>query len=66
MVSHLDYSKQFDQLAQDLHHTEKYEMSYIFLAENESIIYDSLKKVKIDVLFYQVLFLISSKKSLSP
>lgn len=51
MVSHLDYSKQFDQLAQYLHHSGKYELSYIFLAENEPILYDSLKKVGIDVHF---------------
>lgn len=58
MVSHLDYSKQFDQLGQYLNNSEKYEFSYIFLAENPPILYNQFKEKGMDVYFVSY----SSKK----
>jgi glycosyltransferase involved in cell wall biosynthesis len=60
LVSHLDYSKQFDQLGQYLNTSENYDFSYIFLAEEPPILYNQFKEKGIDVYFvpYQ------SKKSL--
>ena len=51
IVSNLDYSKQFDQIAQYLHNSKEYELSYIFLAEKEPIFYSLLGKLGIDVYF---------------
>jgi glycosyltransferase involved in cell wall biosynthesis len=53
IVSNLDYSKQFDQLAQYLHNSEKYTLSYILLAEKQPIFYDLFKKRGIDVYFVE-------------
>jgi glycosyltransferase involved in cell wall biosynthesis len=60
IVSNLDYSKQFDQLAQYLHNSEKYTLSYILLAEKAPILYDLFKKAGIDVHFVEY----KSKKDL--
>lgn len=51
LVSHLDYSKQFDQIAQYLHQSGKYQLSYILLAEKEPILFDLFRKVGIDAHF---------------
>ena len=51
IVSNLDYSKLFDQLAQYLNGNNNYTLSFIFLAEEEPIMYALFKKQGIDVHF---------------
>ncbi len=60
MVSHLDYSKQFDQLGQYLNESENYDFSYIFLAENPPILYNQFKEKGMDVHYVRY----TSKKDL--
>lgn len=51
IVSNLDYSKQFDQLAQYLHGNGRYRLSYILLADREPILYESFRRQGIDAHF---------------
>lgn len=60
MLSNVSYSKQFDQIAQHLHDSEKYSLSYILLADELPIFYNLFKEKGIDVHFVKY----KSKKDL--